>query len=195
MAIVESFKHWRHYLEGSRHPIEVWSDHQNLQGFMKQPKINGRQARWLIYLSPYDFTIRHRPGKLNPADAPSRRPDYMAQPRADNWHHSLMPTLEAKLARVEVVKHHSLMPTLEAKLARVEVAKVSLSRESEHSRGRVVAEGGNPRLVTNGPESLDALLDIPRPWSAADDEADHLLQLARMQAVTRKRSTGREPTG
>ena len=27
MAIVESFKHWRHYLEGSRHTIEVWSDH------------------------------------------------------------------------------------------------------------------------------------------------------------------------
>jgi len=98
-----------------------------------------------------------------------------------------MPMLEARLARVEVAKHHSLMPTLEAKLARVEVAKVSLSRESEHSRGRVVAEGGNPRLVTNGPESLDALLDIPRPWSAADDEADHL-QLARMQAVTRKRA-------
>ena len=60
MAIVESFRHWRHYLDGSRHPIEVWSDHQNLQGFMKQPKINGRQARWLIYLSPYDFTIPSR---------------------------------------------------------------------------------------------------------------------------------------
>jgi len=30
MAIVECFKHWRHYLEGSRHTIKVWSDHQNL---------------------------------------------------------------------------------------------------------------------------------------------------------------------
>ena len=79
MAIVESFKHWRHYLEGSQHTIEVWSDHQNLQTFMKQPRINGRQARWLIYLTPYDFIIRHRPGSLNPADGPSRRPDYMAQ--------------------------------------------------------------------------------------------------------------------
>jgi len=79
MAIVECFKHWRHYLEGSRHTIEVWSDHQNLQGFMKQPKINGRQARWLVYLTPYDFIIKHRPGILNPADGPSRRPDYKAQ--------------------------------------------------------------------------------------------------------------------
>jgi hypothetical protein len=30
MAIVECFKHWRHYLEGSSYTIEVWSDHMNL---------------------------------------------------------------------------------------------------------------------------------------------------------------------
>ena len=46
---------------------------------MRQPKINGRQARWLVYLTPYDFIIKHRPGLLNPADGPSRRPDYKAQ--------------------------------------------------------------------------------------------------------------------
>ncbi len=79
MAIVECFKYWRHYLDGISHTIEVWSDHLNLQGFMKQPRINGRQARWLIYLTPYDFIIRHRPGSLNPADGPSRRPDFPGQ--------------------------------------------------------------------------------------------------------------------
>src|SRR6266852_1790902 len=46
---------------------------------MHQPKINGRQARWLIYLTLYDFIIRHRPGLLNPVDGPSRRPDYLVQ--------------------------------------------------------------------------------------------------------------------
>src|SRR5438045_182643 len=46
---------------------------------MKQLKINGRQARWLVYLTPYDFIIKHRPGILNPADGPSRWPDYKAQ--------------------------------------------------------------------------------------------------------------------
>jgi hypothetical protein len=45
IAIVECFKHWRHYLEGSKYLIEVWSDYINLQGFIKQPRINGRQAR------------------------------------------------------------------------------------------------------------------------------------------------------
>lgn len=72
-AIVYSFKHWRHYLEGSIHPVEVLSDHANLRTFMKQPKLNGRQARWCMFLSPFDFVIRHRAGKTNPADGPSRR--------------------------------------------------------------------------------------------------------------------------
>ena len=35
-SIVEAFRHWRHYLEGSIHTIEVWTDYQNLQAFMKQ---------------------------------------------------------------------------------------------------------------------------------------------------------------
>jgi transposase InsO family protein len=83
MAIVESFKHWRHYVEGSPHTIEVWTDHQNLKTFMTQPRLNGRQARWCMFLTPYDFTIQHRAGKRNPADAPSRRPDYAVVDASD----------------------------------------------------------------------------------------------------------------
>lgn len=72
-AIVYSFKHWRQYLEGSVHTIEVLTDHSNLQAFMKQTKLNGRQARWLMFLIPFDFIIKHRTGKSNPADGPSRK--------------------------------------------------------------------------------------------------------------------------
>jgi transposase InsO family protein len=72
-AIVWSFKHWRHYLEGSLHRVIVLSDHANLQSFMKQSKMNGRQARWCLYLTPFDFIIKHRSGKSNPADGPSRK--------------------------------------------------------------------------------------------------------------------------
>ena len=64
--------------------IEVQSDHQNLQSFMKQPRINSRQARWLIFLTLYNFIIRHRPGLLNPADGLSRQPDYMALAEGDD---------------------------------------------------------------------------------------------------------------
>ncbi|KAF5230292.1 hypothetical protein FAUST_9880 [Fusarium austroamericanum] len=99
-AIVESFKHWRHYLEGALHKIEVLSDHLNLQAFMKTPKLNGRQARWCLYLTPYDFIIKHRPGKTNPADPPSRRPEYEGETPE---YQELLPGLESKLAQVQAI--------------------------------------------------------------------------------------------
>jgi hypothetical protein len=30
LAIVQALEEWRHYLEGARHPIEIWTDHKNL---------------------------------------------------------------------------------------------------------------------------------------------------------------------
>ena len=106
LAIVESFKHWRHYLEGSEYPVEVLTDHHNLQAFMKQPKLNGRQARWCYYLTPYDFTIKWRSGSTNPADAPSRRPDYIAHKDEDQEDPSLglLATLSARVARVQQIR-------------------------------------------------------------------------------------------
>ena len=38
--------------------------------------LSRRQARWAEILSAYDFTIEHLEGTKNPADGPSRRPDY-----------------------------------------------------------------------------------------------------------------------
>lgn len=96
LAIVLAVKHWRHYLEGCHHPFEIFTDHQNLQGFMKVKSLNGRQARWAIELAPYDFTIKHRPGSTNPADGPSRRPDY-AVGELEKHLNDLLPTLQRKL--------------------------------------------------------------------------------------------------
>jgi Reverse transcriptase (RNA-dependent DNA polymerase)/RNase H-like domain found in reverse transcriptase/Integrase zinc binding domain/Chromo (CHRromatin Organisation MOdifier) domain/Aspartyl protease len=76
LAVVESMRHWRHYLEGSRHPIQVLSDHKNLEPFMTTKNLNRRQARWAELLANYDFVLVHVPGIKNPADGPSRRPDY-----------------------------------------------------------------------------------------------------------------------
>jgi len=76
LAIVAAFKQWRHYLEGSAHTVTVLTDHNNLQYFMTTKELNGRQARWAEKLARFDFVIQHRSGKSNPADAPSRRPDY-----------------------------------------------------------------------------------------------------------------------
>src|SRR5437762_7421274 len=76
LAIVECMKHWRHYLEGSKYPIHVRSDHKNLERFMTTKLLNRRQARWAEILSGYNFVLDHITGTKNPADGPSRRPDY-----------------------------------------------------------------------------------------------------------------------
>ena len=103
MAIVIAFEHWRHYLEGAQDTIEVWSDHQNIQAFVKQPTLNGRQARWLIKLMPYDFVVHYRKGKSNPADGPSRRPDYR-NTEIDDSENQLLPTFQAKLCRAQAIR-------------------------------------------------------------------------------------------
>ena len=95
LAIVDCFKQWRHYLEGAPSTIRVLSDHNNLQGFMGVKTLNGRQARWAIYLSRFDFTIEHNKGVNNPADGPSRRADYADGADAAS---RLLPTLQNKLA-------------------------------------------------------------------------------------------------
>jgi len=63
MAIIRAFEEWRPQLEGSRHPIQVLSDHKNLEYFMSTKLLNRRQARWSEFLSGFDFRIVYRPGK------------------------------------------------------------------------------------------------------------------------------------
>ena len=77
MAIVMACKHWRHYLAGASHPILVYTDHLNLRSFLTTKSLTGRQARWWEGLSELNLEILHQPGASNPADAPSRRPDYV----------------------------------------------------------------------------------------------------------------------
>jgi reverse transcriptase-like protein len=55
----------RHYLQGTKFPVIVKSDHRNLRTFMTTKELNARQARWAEEL--YDFVIEHIKGKENKA--------------------------------------------------------------------------------------------------------------------------------
>jgi hypothetical protein len=63
MAIVCAFEEWRPELEGALHPIQVLSDHKNLEYFMLTKLLNRRQTHWAEYLSRFNFRIVYRPGK------------------------------------------------------------------------------------------------------------------------------------
>ena len=76
--------------------MRVLTDYANLRYFMTTKTLSPRQARWSQYLAAFDFVIEYRAGKKNPADMPSRRPDYVLKEgeTADN---SMLPTLQEKI--------------------------------------------------------------------------------------------------
>jgi hypothetical protein len=80
LAIFEAFRQWRHYLEGSAIPIDVVTDHKNLEYFATTKMLTRRQARWSEYLHQFNLIIRFRPGKLGAKpDALTRRWDVYAK--------------------------------------------------------------------------------------------------------------------
>ena len=59
LAIVNAFKQWRVYLEGSKHEVQVYSDHKNLLYFTITKVLNWRQVHWSEELSQYNFRIHY----------------------------------------------------------------------------------------------------------------------------------------
>ena len=84
-AIIQCLEAWRHFLEGAKDQFEIWTDHKNLEYFMKAQKLNQRQARWSLYLSRFDFALKHVAGKsMGRADSLSRRVDWAKGVERDN---------------------------------------------------------------------------------------------------------------
>jgi hypothetical protein len=91
LAIIKALDAWRHYVEGCTHTIEILTDHKNLEYFKKAQKLSRRQARWAEFLSRFDFTLTHKPGKLNKVDGLSRRSDHKEGVNQDNMDRVLLP--------------------------------------------------------------------------------------------------------
>jgi len=85
LAIIRRLKSWRHLLEGAQSKFEIWTDHKNLEYFMKAQKLNQRQARWVLYLSRFDFTLKHiLETRIGKTDGLSRRSDWKVSVERDN---------------------------------------------------------------------------------------------------------------
>ena len=64
LAIFEAFRTWRHYLEGSATPVDVVTDHKNLEYFSTSKVLTRRQDWWSEFLSSFNLVICFHPGKL-----------------------------------------------------------------------------------------------------------------------------------
>lgn len=77
LAIIDALRNWRHYLQYLQEPVVILTDHLNLRYWETKRKLSARELRWLDDLYAFNISIHYRPGPLNPADAFSRRPDYV----------------------------------------------------------------------------------------------------------------------
>ncbi|TKA50332.1 hypothetical protein B0A49_13656, partial [Cryomyces minteri] len=100
LAIVRAFEEWRPELEGAAFPVQVITDHRNLEYYMTTKRLSRRQARWSEYLSRFNFVIQYRPGKQG------TKPDALTRRSGD------LPSLEEdvrwRYQKQVVLKPHNL---------------------------------------------------------------------------------------
>jgi len=105
LAVVRCLEAWRHFLEGTTTRFEIWTDYKNLKYFMKAQKLNRRQVRWALYLSRFNFILKHVPGsKMGKADSLSRRPDWEVGVERDNEDKMLVKPKWLEVRRTERVE-------------------------------------------------------------------------------------------
>jgi len=104
LAVVRCLEAWRHFLEEATIKFEIWTDHKNLKYFIKVQKLNRRQARWVLYLSRFNFMLKHVPGsRMGKADSLSRRPDWKVEVERNNEDETLLKPKWLEARRTERV--------------------------------------------------------------------------------------------
>ncbi|KAF8688051.1 hypothetical protein RHS03_09830, partial [Rhizoctonia solani] len=65
LAIICSFEYWCIFLEGTLHPITMFTDHRNLEYWKESQMFNCRHGQWHLLPAGYNFQIVYQPRKLS----------------------------------------------------------------------------------------------------------------------------------
>lgn len=176
LTIVRAFEEWHPELAGTpvEDPIQIITDHKNLQYFMDTKQLNRRQARWTEFLSEFNFKITYRPGRLDTKpDSLTRRPSDLPEdetdPRTQFQHQTILKTHNLEegmrhavdLAKVlidevhhDVVKLAVMMYSLsEVEVIEDESLEDSLSDDHENIDEKSINEASTDQANT-GPELM-----------------------------------------
>ena len=146
LAIIAAFKHWRPYLEFSREPTIVMTDHKNLEYFTTTRNLSRRQVRWAEILADYNFIIKYRPGKLNgAADALSRR-DKLVKEGGEDFSKTAMTLLDP----AKFVLNAMTQVPLQVDSSNIQDSIIKGLEKDSHF-GTIIAE------IKNKPENHDVL--------------------------------------
>ena len=105
LVVVKCLETQRHFLEGTIAKFKIWTDHKNLEYFMKAQKLNRRQTRWALYLSKFNFMLKHiLESKIRKADSLSRRLDWEIEVEKDNKDETLVKPEQLEVRKTEAVE-------------------------------------------------------------------------------------------
>ena len=65
LGVKLALEEWHHWLEGTKQPFLVWTDHRNLAYIQTAHHLNSRQARRAPFLGLLNFSLAYRPGSKN----------------------------------------------------------------------------------------------------------------------------------
>jgi hypothetical protein len=66
LGIVKPLQHWRYWLQGTKEPTEIITDHKNLlSGFNDKATPSKQHLRWLEILKGYNYIVGYCPGSKN----------------------------------------------------------------------------------------------------------------------------------
>lgn len=76
LAIKAAFEEWWHLLEGTKFPVQVLTDHKNLEFLKTSQHLNQRQDDWFFF-TLFEFMVTYHSGARNEkADALSWKGEY-----------------------------------------------------------------------------------------------------------------------
>ncbi|KAK1911210.1 hypothetical protein P3342_011812 [Pyrenophora teres f. teres] len=172
LAIVRAFEEWRFELAGTLDPVKVLSDHQALQTFMTNKRLNRRQARWAEYMSEFNFKITYRPGKQGAKpDALTRRPGDLPENTDDDRRQHQWQT---------VIKPHQVDPAL-----RVATLTSHQGPDTKHAVFLACCHLQRARLT---------VLDVAQRMYS-DSEMDSVLETCALDALHLAPVANEEPQG
>jgi len=161
MAIVKAVQHWRVYLHGSPHPVQLLSDHKPLVYLNGKPELGMRLSRWMEGLSELTFEIGYVKGKDNAAaDALSRRSDYERE--------SAESSLPSPVMTVKIVESGRGMPVSEWQR---DGQWMEQDRSSAQSLSAVTAAA----MQSERTLQVESLLDDMRRASMDDEQYQQVL--------------------
>ena len=64
LVVIQRLEEYKYHLKGYLYKVEIWSDHQNLNFFRTAQKLTRRQAKWILFITYFNFVLYYKLGKI-----------------------------------------------------------------------------------------------------------------------------------